>query len=38
MIISEYNVSHDNNTIDMCLKLGKKGPDTQMCLYINSCH
>ena len=38
MIIYEYNVSNDNNTISIYQKLCKKGPNTQMCFYINSCH
>jgi len=33
-----YNVSNDNNTKDIYLKLGKKGPNTLMCFYTNSCH
>ena len=31
MIIYEYNVSNDNNTTNIYLKLGKKGPNTRMC-------
>jgi len=37
MIINEYNVSNINNAVNY-LKLGKKGPNTRMCFYTNSCH
>ena len=38
MIIYEYNVNNCNSTVYIYLKLGKKGPNTQMCFYTNSYH